>query len=132
VLAKPLYQVAAALIQKEKKFLITQRLDQDKCGGLWEFPGGKQEPGESLEACLVREIYEELAIKISIKKYLFNIEHNYHEARISLHLFHCDLENGAPQCREVQNWKWVEFSAIKDYQFAPADEKVAQRLVEYV
>ena len=127
----PHYQVTAGVIQNGEKILISQRLTNDKFGGLWEFPGGKQEQGESLEECLVREISEELNIQISIEKYLFNVEHIYDKEKITLHVFVCQFENGIPECQEVQDWKWIDFSNIDDYEFTKADKEVIQKLSDY-
>ena len=127
----PHYQVTAAVIQNGEKILISQRLALDEFGGLWEFPGGKQEQGESLEECLVREIFEELNIQISIKKYLFSVEHIYSQIKIILHVFLCQLKNGIPECQGVQDWKWIDFSNINDYEFTTADKEVIQKLGDY-
>ncbi|MBL7092770.1 (deoxy)nucleoside triphosphate pyrophosphohydrolase [candidate division KSB1 bacterium] len=128
----PHYHVTAAFIHRGKNFLITQRLEKDKFGGLWEFPGGKQEVGETLEECLVREIFEELNLHITIKKHLFNVEHSYKEAKITLHLFQCQLDVGIPECKDVQNWRWVDFSTVKNFEFTAADEDVIKMLNEYL
>ena len=125
------YQVTAAFIRRGNEFLITQRRDNDVFGGLWEFPGGKQEIGETLEECLVREIYEELNLQIAVQKYLFTVEHNYKEVKIFLHVFYCQLVDGTPECREVKNWKWVDFSTVLNFKFSAADDKVIVRLGEY-
>ena len=127
----PHYQVTAGIIKDENRLLISQRMDNDHLGGLWEFPGGKLEQGESLEECLIREVLEELNIQISIQKYLFEVEHHYKNKTITLHIFLCCHQNGTPECREVQNWKWIDFSDISDYQFPDADEEVIRRLGEY-
>jgi mutator protein MutT len=124
----PHYHVTAAFIRKRKKFLITQRLDNDIFGGLWEFPGGKQEKGETLEECLCREIFEELNLQIFIKKHLINVEHSYKKAKITLHVFDCQVVAGTPENKEVQNWKWVDFSTVKDYALTAADEVVIEKL----
>ena len=124
----PHYYVAAAFIRNGGNFLITQRLDNDKFAGLWEFPGGKQEKGETLEECLSREIIEELNLQIFIKKHLLNVEHSYKEAKITLHVFDCQVVGGTPENKEVQNWKWVDFSTVKNYQLTAADEVVIEKL----
>ena len=126
----PHYHVTAAFIQNENKFLIAQRLAKDEFGGLWEFPGGKQKTDETLEECLIREISEELNGQIVIKRYLFSIDHSYKEIKITLHVFQCQFENSVPQCKEVQNWKWVDFSNVKNFEFTTADEEVIRRLEE--
>lgn len=127
----PHYQVTAAIIVNDGKILITQRERHDAFGGLWEFPGGKQEPGESLEQCLVREILEELAVTIQIHQHLFSVMHGYEKYKISLHFFLCTILNGAPACKEVQDWRWVEFSEMDHYEFTEADRDVVERLKEF-
>jgi mutator protein MutT len=129
-LKTPHYQVTAAIIVSDGKILITQRQLHDAFGGLWEFPGGKQEQGESLEQCLTREIFEELAVSIQIHEHLFSITHRYEKLKISLHFFLCTILNGAPTCKEVQDWRWVEYSEMNQYQFTEADREVVERLKE--
>ena len=128
----PHYQVTAGVIQKGTKILISQRRANDEFGGLWEFPGGKVEQGESLEECLIREIFEELNIQITIKKYLFNVEHIYNKLKITLHIFLCQHKKGTPECRDVQDWQWINFSNIDDYRFPAADKEVIRKLSDYL
>ncbi|HEX9972357.1 MAG TPA: (deoxy)nucleoside triphosphate pyrophosphohydrolase [bacterium] len=129
-LKTPHYLVTAAIIVGDGKILITQRPFHDAFGGLWEFPGGKQEQGESLEQCLVREIYEELAVTIQIHEHLFSITHRYEKLKISLHFFLCTILNGAPTCKDVQDWKWVDRSEFDNFPFAKADQKALVKLNE--
>jgi len=129
-LKTPHYQVTAAIIVGDGKILITQRPYHDAFGGLWEFPGGKQEQGESLEQCLVREIYEELAVTIQIHEHLFSITHRYEKVKISLHFYLCTIRDGTPTCKEVQDWKWVDFSEMNRYEFTEADREVIEKLRE--
>lgn len=124
----PHLDVTAALIFRENRFLIAQRLKGDKFSNLWEFPGGKKKNGETLEACLVREIVEELNLVIQIDRYLFNITHAYDHIEITLHLFLCSVQNGQPQRVEVQNFEWITFDTLSNYQFTEADQKVIERL----
>ena len=126
----PHYQVTAGLIWSNGKILITQRPFNDNFGGLWEFPGGKQKPGETLEQCLVREIFEELNIQIQIDKKFLSITYKYDHFQITLHVFICTLENGIPECREVQDWKWIDLPEIDHYDFTEADQKVIQKISE--
>ena len=129
-LKTPHHQVAAAIIVNDGKFLIAQRAAHETNGGLWEFPGGKQEPGESLEQCLKREIFEELALDIDVHDFLFTITHQYEKQKISLHFFLCTILNGAPTCKDVQDWRWIERSEFAEYTFADADRKAIVRLNE--
>ncbi len=129
-LKAPHYQVTAAIIVSDGKILITQRQHHDAFGGLWEFPGGKQEQGESLEQCLTREIFEELAVTIQIHEHLFSITHRYEKLKISLHFFLCSIEKGTPVCKEVQDWRWVDRSEFDNFSFTKADHKALVKLNE--
>lgn len=126
----PHYQVTAGLIWNNGKILITQRPFNDTFGGLWEFPGGKQKSGETLEQCLVREISEELNIHIKVDKKFMNVTHEYDHVQISLHAFLCTMVNGNPESREVQDWRWIDLSEIDHYDFTEADQKLIQGLTE--
>jgi len=124
----PHYQVSAGLIRNNGKILITQRPFNDTFGGLWEFPGGKQKAGETLEQCLIREIAEELNIKIRVDKKLMSILHTYDHVQITLHVFLCTFLEGMPEIKGVQNWKWIDLLEIDHYDFIEADKRVIQKL----
>ena len=123
------YHVSAAVIRREDKILITQRSFSDKHGGLWEFPGGKQKKGESLERCLVREIAEELNVPVQFDKKFMRVTHRYDHIQITLHVFLCTLNDGIPESREVQDWRWIDLQDIDQYDFTEADQKVIQNLL---
>ena len=122
------YQVTAGLIRNNSKILITQRLFDDRFGGLWEFPGGKQKAGETLEQCLIREIKEELNIQIHVGKKLMTVSHRYDKVQITLHIFQCTLPDGTPEKKGVQDWRWVDLTEIEQYDFTEADKLVIKRL----
>ncbi len=126
----PHYHVTAGVIQNNGKILITQRQFSDMFGGLWEFPGGKLHPGENLEQCLDREIAEELALPIRIEQKLMEIDHQYEELSITLHVFWCTALHDQPQGRAVQSWRWVDLSELDQYLFTAADQKVIAKLKE--
>jgi mutator protein MutT len=126
----PQIQVTAAIIVKNGKVLIAQRPLHDAFGGFWEFPGGKQEPGESLEQCLIREIFEELAVPIQVHRPLFRYTHEFDHLKITLHFFLCTILNGAPACIEVRDWKWIDRSEFDKFAFAKADHKAVTKLNE--
>ena len=88
--------VVAAVIRRDGKILITQRLDNVDLAGLWEFPGGKVEAGESFDAALQREISEELGVKIRIGHEFFTVDHDYPTKSVRLHFFHCTIVEGVP------------------------------------
>ena len=126
----PHYEVAAGLIQSNGKILITQRRLDDTFGGLWELPGGKQEGGETLEQCLIREIHEELNFKIDVAKKLMSISHRYAHVEITLHVFLCSVLNGAPEAKGVQDWRWIDLQESDQYNFTAADLSVIKNLKE--
>lgn len=124
----PHYHVTAGLIRNNGKILITQRLFDDRFGGLWEFPGGKQKVGETLDQCLIREIEEELNIQIQVDKKLMTVAHNYDHVQITLHVFQCTFLEGTPEMKGVQDWRWVDITEIEHYDFTEADKKVIEKL----
>lgn len=124
----PHYDVTAAVIRRNGRLLIAQRPLGGRLGGLWEFPGGKVEPGETLKQCLRREIKEELGIRIKVGQPIASINHAYTHFKITLHAFECELVSGKPQAVEVQDFKWVRMSELKKYAFAKTDLKIIEVL----
>lgn len=90
-------------------------------GGLWEFPGGKIEAGEKVVDCILREIYEELAIEITVGEHLMTIEHTYPTFQITLIVHHCQHISGTPQPIESDEIRWVDVSDLNRYQFPAAN-----------
>ncbi|MGD0464544.1 MAG: 8-oxo-dGTP diphosphatase MutT [Tepidisphaeraceae bacterium] len=121
--------VAIGVVKREGRILICQRKSDDTFGGLWEFPGGKRNPGEELEACLAREMMEELAIKVRIVRKLTAIEHRYPRARITLYPFLCEHSNGEPKLIECQQVKWVKAEELPKHQFPPANESLVNQII---
>ena len=113
--------VVAAVIRDNGKILITQRFDHVHLPGLWEFPGGKVEAGESLEAGLKREIREELGLEIAVEDEIFTIEHEYPTKTVRLHFFNCSIIEGDPQPIEVADLRWVRPAELGQFEFPPAD-----------
>jgi A/G-specific adenine glycosylase len=125
----PHYNVTAAVIQSDDKFLIAQRPLKGMLGGLWEFPGGKQEVGETLPACLKREIQEELGVEIEVGELLTIIKHSYTHFKITLHAFAAQmLPNQQPQALGVADWQWVTRAELANYAFPRTDSQIIEKL----
>jgi len=121
-------EVSAALIFRAGKLLITQRNAKSHLGGLWEFPGGKRESGETFEACLAREIREELGVEISVGELFAEIAHDYPEKSVHLKFFLCKLLSGEPQPLDCAAVKWVEKDQLADFEFPAADAQLLEKL----
>jgi mutator protein MutT len=119
--------VTAAVIEERDRFLVTRRLRGTHLEGHWEFPGGKCDPGESLEACLIREIDEELGCGVTVGREIFVITHAYQERTVELHFFACSLE-GEPRPRLGQDMQWVARDALRSLPFPPADRELIDLL----
>jgi len=114
---------AVALIDVEGRILLTQRPEGKSMAGLWEFPGGKVEPGETPEHALIRELQEELGIDTwaSCLAPLTFASHAYEDFHLLMPLFACRKWDGFPQGREGQTLKWVRVTELRDYPMPPAD-----------
>ena len=113
--------VVAAIIRDNQKILITQRFDNVHLPGLWEFPGGKVEPDESLTAALEREIREELGVTILVGDEFFSVVHDYTPKSVRLHFFNCSIIDGEPHPLEVADMRWVRPEELGQFEFPPAD-----------
>lgn len=114
--------VVAAILEKENKILIARKREGKPLAGYWEFPGGKIENGETPEEALIRELYEEMSIKIKVKKYVGESIYNYGEGKIvSLKGFMAKIEEGNIRLTDHDQYKWVTLKEIKNYKIAPAD-----------
>ncbi len=114
---------AVALIDVDGRVLLAQRPEGKSLAGLWEFPGGKVEPGETPEAALIRELHEELGIETwdSCLAPLTFASHSYVDFHLLMPLFACRRWNGTPQAQEGQTLKWVRGNELRDYPMPPAD-----------
>ena len=121
-------EVSAALIFRDGQLLITQRHAASHLGGLWEFPGGKREAGETFEQCLVREIREELGVAISVGELFEEVRHDYPEKSVHLKFFICQLISGEPQPLDCAAVKWIEKSGLDAHEFPAADAQLLVRL----
>ncbi|MGN0977437.1 MAG: NUDIX domain-containing protein, partial [Faecousia sp.] len=118
---KKAVEVVAALIWEKDKFLICQRPENKARGMLWEFVGGKSEPGETLQQALVRECAEELAITVEVGAPFMQEYYEYPDILIHLTLFHCVISTGQPQALEHNALRWIHPNQTGDFEFCPAD-----------
>jgi len=123
-------EVAAALIWDKDKFLICQRPAHKARALLWEFAGGKVEPGESKEQALIRECKEELAVALSVGDVFTEVVHEYPDVTVRLTLFDASIAEGAPQKLEHNDIRWITPAEIPNYKFCPADEEILKRIAE--
>jgi 8-oxo-dGTP diphosphatase len=120
-------EVVAAVIEREGRILIARRRAASHLAGLWEFPGGKRQPGESAEAALVREIREELDAAVAVGELLDTVDWTYPEKTVRLRFFRCALQ-GEARAAEGQEIAWVKPAELHDYEFPPADAGLVGRL----
>ena len=121
-------EVVAALIWDKDKFMICQRPAGKARGLLWEFVGGKVEPGETKEQALIRECREELAIRLSVGAAFMDVVHEYPDLTVHLTLFNATIAAGVPQLLEHNDLRWISVDEIDGYPFCPADGTILARL----
>lgn len=123
--------IGVAVIWNEQgKILIDRRRPEGLMGGLWEFPGGKLEPGETVQDCIKREIQEELAIGVKVGAHLITINHTYSQFHVTLNVYHCRHESGEPQPIECDEIRWVTVDELPSYEFPIANLQIIQALKE--
>lgn len=125
---KPCRTVAAALIWDGDRFMICQRPPHKARGLLWEFVGGKTEPGETAEEALIRECHEELDVTVKPGKVFMELDHDYPDILIHLVLFNCTIEEGVPKMLEHVDIRWIKVEEIDNYEFCPADANILAEL----
>jgi 8-oxo-dGTP diphosphatase len=124
--------VTAGLISRDGRLLVTKRPEGKHLAGFWEFPGGKQEENETLEACLEREIKEELGMEVHAVKHVLTIDHTYEDRSISLHLFECAEIRGEPKPLESPEIRWVLPHQLSQYRLPPPDLKILPAVIKHV
>ena len=121
-------EVAAALIFDSDRLLIAQRPLGVHLAGLWEFPGGKREFGETYEACLLREIREELGCEVLVGPMLHESEHAYPEKCVRIRFFQCQVVSGIPKPLQCASFRWVFQDSLGQFQFPEADQALIEQL----
>lgn len=120
--------VAAALVFRNGKLLIAQRHEGAHLGGLWEFPGGKREPGESFQQCLARELKEELDMEVDVLELVESVTHEYPEKVVHLRFFRCRWRKNEPRPIGCPAVAWINKQGLRKYDFPAADAKLLERL----
>ena len=121
-------EVVAALIWDKNKFMICQRPANKARGLLWEFVGGKVEPGETKKQALIRECQEELAITLNVGEIFMDVTHEYPDLTVHLTLFHETIREGIPLKLEHNDIRWITVDEIDQYEFCPADVEILRRI----
>jgi len=128
-IALPHKVIGVAIIWNQVgQILIDRRLPGGSSGGLWEFPGGKLEAGETIEECILREVAEELAIEIAINQHFRTIDHRSKDMRVTLHFYHCQYLSGTPQPLESEEIRWVTLAEMGQFTFPTANLEIIQSL----
>ena len=123
-------EVVAALIWQGNKFMICQRPANKARGLLWEFVGGKVEPGETKEQALIRECKEELNIPLAVGDMFMDVVHEYPDLTVHLTLFNATITEGEPQKIEHNDIRWISPSEIPNYEFCPADKEILKKILD--
>ena len=121
-------EVVAALVWDNDKFMICQRPSNKARALLWEFVGGKVEPGETKEQALIRECREELAVVISVGDVFMEVLHEYPDITVELSLFHARIAEGTPQLLEHRDLQWILPEETESYDFCPADREILEKI----
>ena len=126
---KPRFQVTAAVTVRDDKILIARRPAGARHAGRWEFAGGKKEPGETLEACLIREIKEELDLSVRVEKYLLGVDHDDGDFALTLHAYLCRPEPGSDFRPDDCDRAWVTPEELTSYDLLPPDREIVRFLL---
>ena len=122
-------EVVAALIWDGDRFMACQRPPHKARGLLWEFVGGKVEPGETKEEALIRECREELDITLSVQDVFMDVVHEYPDLTVHLVLYNATIAEGTPKKLEHNDIRWITPAQIPEYDFCPADEEILERII---
>ncbi len=123
-------RVVGAMLEQDGKYLITQRPATASLPMLWEFPGGRVEPGESDEKALARELAEEMGISVDVGERVIHVEHGYPSYDIDFCVYRCRLRSGPIQHIRVHDHRWVRPDELDNYEFPAADEKTIAKLLD--
>jgi A/G-specific adenine glycosylase len=131
--ALPFQVIGVGVVFNDRgQVLIDQRLEEGLLGGLWEFPGGKQEEGEAIEATIARELQEELAIEVSVGEALIRVDHAYSHKRLRFEVHCCRWLSGEPQALACQQWRWVDPADLGNYPFPAANARIIAALQQHL
>ncbi len=128
--AGPAVLVTAGIILDADKVLITLRREGDRLAGKWEFPGGKIEQQEKPSECLIRELKEELGIKVKVTGFFHDFFYQYPWGKMHLHAFTAEIVSGKPKAVECQEYRWIFIKDLPDYNFVPADYEIIDKLLK--
>ena len=126
----PHYQIGAGLIWRKNKLLITRRPENGLLGGLWEFPGGKQEKNETIQECVRREIEEELGVQVQVEEHFMTVKHAYSHFRITLDVYSCQWISSEPECKACSDFRWVTIDQLDAFPFPKANKRIVEKLTE--
>jgi 8-oxo-dGTP diphosphatase len=122
-------RVVAALVERDGRYLITQRRENAVLPMLWDFPGGRVEEGESDEGALAREVAERLGAKVQVGQLISFVNHPYEKYAVDLYLYECKLLTERLHCRAVKDYAWVTSKEMESYSFTPVDEASMSKLL---
>jgi len=121
-------EVVAALLERGGRYLVARRMKNDSIGRVWEFPGGRVEAGESLEAALARELREELDVKADVGEKILQVDHDYEHLSVRLHFFRGEILEGDPRGAEGQQLRWVSVEDLGELELPEADRHMVDLL----
>ena len=127
-MTKPHLEVAIALIEEKGKVLVARRHADVHAGGCWEFPGGKRHAGESFEACLVRELREELGVEAAVGVPWTRIDYEYPEHTVTMQGFRCRIVQGDPKALASQEIQWIPVAQLRPEEFPTANQESVRQL----